>query len=431
MKHCWPSLQGSIDYISPAPSKDWQENKKNLVVLGSTGSIGVNALRIVEKAPHKFTILGLAGAKNVQLLAAQALQFRPPFLAVYGQAEAELLHKLLRHTYKAEILYGQEGYMELAGLTEANTVLSAQVGAAGLRATVTAALKGKVICLANKESLVLAGNLIRHICTHTGACILPVDSEHNALFQMLVGREAKHVKKLILTASGGPFRGKTKAELKDVRLKDALAHPNWNMGAKISIDSASLMNKGLEVIEAYHLYGIAIQDIDVVVHPQSIIHSLVEYADNSMFAHMGKPDMRMPIAHCLLWPHIQDCGVESLDLFSLNNLTFEKPDITSFPCLALARRALKERGDQCVVLNAANEAAVELFLDERIHFLDIATLIEQAMNTHAAANSESILHSMSFSKEEQYTPRHVEQVLSHIINLTVHVRQELRALVGV
>ncbi len=431
MYNSWPAQHGAINYISPAPSLSWQQEKRRLVLLGSTGSIGVNALRVIAKNPENFHVVALAGARNVQLLAEQAEIFRPRYLAVYSQAEVDVLHKLLRNVYKAEILQGQEGYAELASLQEANTVLSAQVGAAGLRATVAAALAGKVICLANKESLVLAGDLLRFICKHTKASILPVDSEHNALFQMLVGRPSKHISKLILTASGGPFRGKKPAELRHVSFEEALKNPNWSMGAKISVDSATLMNKGLEIIEAYHLYGIEPRKIEVVVHPQSIIHSFVEYADNALFAHMGEPDMRMPIAHCLHWPHAEHCGVQSLDLVRLGQLTFEEPDIISFPCLALAKRALAQRGGECVVLNAANEAAVELFLDGRISFVDIPALIEHALQRHTMKNLGNEPFCLSFFASQSMEPQYVQKVLNHIMDLTITTRQEVQKLAGI
>ncbi len=381
MQHIWPARHGSIDYISAPPSEAWIADKRRVVVLGSTGSIGVSALQAMEANAQLFEVVALAGAFNVQLLAEQASRFRPAYLAVYDQAGVDVLRKLLRplKDYTPQIVCGQEGYTELATLEVANTVLSAQVGAAGLRGTVAAAQAGKVICLANKETLVLAGTLLRKLCAQSGAVILPVDSEHNALFQMLAGRADSHVKRLVLTASGGPFRGKTRASLQYVTKKEALAHPNWNMGAKISIDSATLMNKGLEIIEAYHLYGITPEQLGVVVHPQSIIHSLVEFQDNSYIAHLGTPDMRMPIGHCLAWPQCVDSGVAPLDLLSMGDLTFTAPDREAFPCLSLAEKAMRQGQDACVVLNAANEVAVELFLDGRIGFLDISQLVAQSL----------------------------------------------------
>ncbi len=389
MDYPWPSQIGDINYISPAPSKEWVMSKRKIVVLGSTGSIGNSALSIMKLYPGRFEVKALAAARNVALLAEQAEIFKPPYLAVYDEASRDVLRKLLPKGYKPEILYGPDGYVSLASLEEANTVLSAQVGAAGLKGTISAALSGKVICLANKESLVLAGDLIRAICKQTKASILPVDSEHNAIFQIIGQQHEKYLKRVILTASGGPFFGYTSKELQSVTSKEALKHPNWSMGAKITIDSASLMNKGLELIEAMHLYGLEASKLDVVVHPQSIIHSLVEFADNSFLAHLGSADMRMPLGNCMLWPDILDVGVKELDFIGLGNLTFAKPDIHSFPCLSLAMRAMRERGGQCIVLNAANEAAVSLFLEGRISFVDIATLVEVTMNSHTAQLGES------------------------------------------
>ncbi len=278
---------------------------------------------------------------------------------------------------------GSEGYARLAALPEADTVLSAQVGAAGLAGTLAAALAGKVICLANKESLVLAGDMLRQVCARTHASILPVDSEHNAIFQCLAGR-GQEVDRLLLTASGGPFRGRSREELCNVTRAQALDHPNWKMGAKISIDSATMMNKALEVVEAFHLYGVPLEKITVLVHPQSLVHSLVQFTDGSQLAQLGTPDMRIPIAACLFWPRCVDTGVPPLDLVKAGTLQFFAPDDEAFPALKLARRALRERGGMSVVMNAANEAAVELFLSGKCAFADIADLVSAAMDAHAA-----------------------------------------------
>lgn len=384
MAELWPGRGGpAIDYISGPPSLAWrQSTPRSLVILGSTGSIGRNALAVVAARPDFFSIKGLACARQVSLLAEQARIYRPPYLAVLDDGSASKLEELLPTDYRPRILTGRDGYAELASLDEASTVLSAQVGAAGLVGTLAAALAGKVICLANKESLVLAGALVRDLCARTGASILPVDSEHNAIFQCLAGR-GQAVNRLLLTASGGPFRGKSPEELRSVTVEQALKHPNWSMGAKISIDSATLMNKGLEVAEAFHLYGVPVEGIEVLVHPQSLVHSLVELNDYSLLAQLGTPDMRMAIAHCLMWPHCAPVGVPPLDL-TKTPLSFHEPDVTSFPCLELARDALRGRGGLCVVLNAANEAAVELFLQKRCSFTAIARLIAKALEAHAA-----------------------------------------------
>ncbi len=421
----WPATSGSINYISSPPTNEWMQAKRKIAILGSTGSIGVSALQAIEMHSHLFEVMALAGAFNLQLLAMQAAKFRPPYLAVYNEAGVDILKKLLRaqvgKEYTPHIEHGKAGYERLASLECANTVLSAQVGAAGLSATVAAALAGKVICLANKESLVLAGTLLRHICKKSGAVILPVDSEHNALFQMLAGRPEDHIKKLVLTASGGPFRDKSWQEIQNVTKEEALAHPNWSMGAKITIDSATLMNKGLEVIEAHHLYGIVPSQLDVVVHPQSIIHSLVEYQDNSFMAHLGSPDMRMPIMHCLAWPHSLDGGVKRLDLLTMGNLTFAAPKRDVFPCLALAEKALQSGQDACIVLNAANEVAVELFLDGRIAFTHIADLVQYALEKNELHSNTAIWKNMD----------NVSSVLEYIQSLDMETRRLVRLKVNI
>ena len=382
MAELWPDQGGPfINYISGPPSEMWRrEQVHGLVLLGSTGSIGCSAMDVVAAHPKAFNIVGLACARNIERLAKQALKWRPTHLAVLDDEAAKGIQALLPADYHPHILVGREGYATLAALPEASTVLSAQVGAAGLNGTLSAVLAGKVVCLANKESLVLAGDLIRRICTQTGAVILPVDSEHNAIFQCLAGR-GQEITRLILTASGGPFRGKTSQELRRVTPKQALQHPNWSMGAKITIDSATLMNKGLEIIEAYHLYGVPAERIKVLVHPQSVVHSLVELTDGSQIAQLSMPDMHLAIAACLLWPRCESVNVPPLDL-TAKSLTFYEPDEEVFPCLRLARTALDGRGGRCVVLNAANEAAVELFLAERCSFMDIPQLIAATLNIY-------------------------------------------------
>ncbi len=400
-------------YISRLPEFLKGRWPRRLSVLGSTGSIGGSALDVARRHKNLFSVTALAGARNLALLAEQAAEFRPPWLGVLEGASIKELRRLLPAGYAPCIVAGPEGYAELAVLDEADVVLSAQVGAAGLHATAAAAAAGKVIALANKESLVLAGHIIRRLCAKSGACILPVDSEHNALFQCLAGGGApgalpedgplpgesgpargdapyaaaggrSGVRRLILTASGGPFRGRKTEELAGMRPEDALAHPNWNMGAKISIDSATLMNKGLEVIEACHLYGMALDDIEVLVHRESIVHSLAEFDDGSQLAQLGPPDMRIAIAYCLAWPRRVDPGAGRLDLAALGELHFERPDTAAFPCLDLAREA-QRRGRGCpAALNAANEVAVAAFLERRIGFADISRLVEDSLAGHAA-----------------------------------------------
>ena len=373
-----------IRYITELPSSEWENSfPRPVVLLGSTGSIGVNTLRIIEKHPDLFQVVALAGGRNVERLIEQALRWRPRYLGIQTEEGRKALLAALPSGYEPEILVGPQGYAELASLPEASTVLSAQMGAAGLRATMAAAEAGKVICLANKESLVLAGDMLRQVCARTHASILPVDSEHNAIFQCLAGR-GQEVDRLLLTASGGPFRGRSREELRNVTRAQALDHPNWKMGAKISIDSATMMNKALEVVEAFHLYGVPLEKITVLVHPQSLVHSLVQFTDGSQLAQLGTPDMRIPIAACLFWPRCVDTGVPPLDLVKAGTLQFFAPDDEAFPALKLARRALRERGGMSVVMNAANEAAVELFLSGKCAFADIADLVSAAMDAHAA-----------------------------------------------
>lgn len=379
-----PSYISALPEFAPAPvgeSANMKADSRAIVLLGSTGSIGQSAIKVILASPASFTVLGLAGGKNIERLAEQANLLKPPYLTIQDEGDMAKLRSLL--AYAPEIFFGQEGYESLASLEEATIVLSAQSGAAGLRGTLAAVKAGKIIALANKESLVIAGELIRHLCSskggNTGASILPVDSEHNAIFQCLQGNDIKDVQRLILTASGGPFVGWSKEKLRTVTKDMALKHPNWDMGAKISIDSATLMNKGLEIIEACHLYGVPLSQVDVVIHRQSIIHSLVEFVDGSQLAQMGTQDMRSAIGHCLHWPIRQDCGVQKLNL--MGTLTFEEPDNEAFPCLNLAREALRQGQGYPAILNAANEVAVEAFLQEAISFMDIPRIVESVLQT--------------------------------------------------
>ena len=387
-------------YISPLPSERMQRQwPRCLAILGSTGSIGRSALSFLRLHKDRFRVAALAGGKNIALLAEQAGEFRPAFLAVLEEASVPELRARLPQGYRPEIMAGQKGYECLAALPEVDMLLSAQSGAAGLRATYAAVQAGKIIALANKESLVLAGSLIRKACEQSGACILPVDSEHNAIFQCMCDLLSKAdragpnspdssdnygagIQRLILTASGGPFRDLGKEELDKVTVEQALAHPNWSMGPKITIDSATLMNKGLELIEASHLYGLPMSAIDVVVHRESIIHSLVEFADGSQLAQLGMPDMRVPIGYCLSWPERLHTGTDRLDLTMMGSLHFTLPDESSFPALSLARRAQEAGRGSPVVLNAANEEAVAAFLDRRIPFRSIAAFVEHCLDTY-------------------------------------------------
>lgn len=374
-------------YISALPGADALPGfPRRLCLLGSTGSIGKNALRVAALHPDRFAVAALAGATNLALLAEQAARFRPDRLGVLTARGADELAGMLPAGYAPDIVSGPQGYASLAADPGSDVVLSAIVGAAGLVPTLAAARAGKIVALANKESLVLAGDLIRAACRESGAVILPVDSEHNALFQALGGpglRELPDVATLVLTASGGPFRDKPAAFLARVTRDEALSHPNWSMGPKISVDSATLMNKGLEVIEACRLFGLPPQRVEVVVHPQSIVHSLARYHDGSLLAHLGPPDMRVAIAYCLGYPWRTPLDLAQLDLVALSRLTFEEPRHDDFPCLSLARASLALGAWGPVALNAANEEAVELFLKGRIAFLDIPRLVEFGLETGA------------------------------------------------
>ncbi len=354
---------------------------KNIVILGSTGSIGQSALSVVRKHPDEFAVVALTGHSNRELLSAQIDQFRPKVVATSDPETAEFI----RRQGKASVLEGVDGLKEAASMPEADFVLSAIVGAAGLEPTLEAVLAGKTIGLANKETLVVAGDAVMEEARRSGAKILPVDSEHSAVFQCLEGRGANDIKKIVLTASGGPFRGRAVEELEDITPAQALRHPSWSMGRKITIDSATLMNKGLEVIEAHHLFGVGPDRIGVVVHPQSIVHSMVEYSDGSVIAQMSVPDMRGAIAYAMGYPDRMDDVIAPLDLASVGSLTFSEPDMSSFPCLGYAYEALERGGTMPAVLNSANEVAVDAFLSGDIGFMDIPRIIKQTMDAHIEA----------------------------------------------
>ena len=375
-------------YISPLPRTAPAPSPARVAVMGSTGSIGRNTLRVMEEWKERFSPVALAAGKNIRLLARQAAAWRPPFLAILdkdGPSGVSELKKLLPGGYHPEILAGSDGYSALASLPEADIIVSAQSGAAGLGATVSAVASGKTVCLANKESLVMAGGLIRSACQKTGACILPVDSEHWAIFQCIAGRSGADLSRLIITASGGPFRTLPPEKLDAVRPEDALNHPNWSMGQKITVDSASLMNKGLEVIEACHLYQASLDEVEVLVHPQSLVHSFVELTDGSLLAQMAVADMRIPIAGALFWPAVpgrERTGTSRLDLAACAALTFEKPRRSDFPCLDLACQAFS--GNLTIALNSANEVAVKRFLNKEISFTDIPRIVESVLSVSPA-----------------------------------------------
>ncbi len=358
--------------------------------MGSTGSIGGNVLKVAKGHPDRFKIVGLAAGDNIELLAEQANYWRPQVLGIKAQDRVESLLSKLTDDYRPEVLVGESGYESMASLDDIDIVISAQVGAAGLRPTFQAVRNGKIVALANKEAMVLAGPLLRNLAAETDACILPIDSEHNALFQAIDPNNPDSVANLILTASGGPFYGQKADFLESVVPEQAVRHPNWSMGAKISIDSATLMNKGLEVIEAHYLFGMEIEKIQVVIHPESIVHSLVGYRDGSFLAHMGKPDMRIPIAYCLGFPQRLDLGMPAMDLIEIGQLNFAKPDDNTFPCLSLAKEAL-QAGPSCpIVLNAANEIGVEMFIKGNISLPDIFRYNALALERHQVIRIENL-----------------------------------------
>ncbi len=363
---------------------------KNIALLGSTGSIGVNVLNVVRQFPEKYRIVSLAAGRNVDLLARQCIEFEPEIISVCDQEHSEVLKRKLPEKYTKRIYFGVEGNISAATRDTADITVSAIVGAAGLLPTLAAVNSGKDIGLANKETLVMAGKLVMDAVKKRGVQLLPVDSEHSAIFQALEGGRKDDVAKIILTASGGPFRTKSLEELREVTKEQALKHPNWSMGRKISIDSATLMNKGLEVIEAKWLFDVSVETIEVVVHPQSIVHSLVEYQDGSVLAQLGIPDMRIPIAYALSYPERLPLNLNRLNLSQCANLEFVEPDYQRFPALGLAFDALERGGVLPAVMNAANEIAVDAFLNDKIAFPQIAEIVAATME-RVNTGSDSVL----------------------------------------
>jgi 1-deoxy-D-xylulose-5-phosphate reductoisomerase len=369
---------------------------KGISILGSTGSIGLSTLDVVRRHPDRFRVVALAADRNDARLLEQCLEFRPALAALASpEAASRLAREVSRHGLPTRVEAGPEGLAAVAAAPEASQVMAAIVGAAGLGPTLAAAGAGKRVLLANKESLVCAGRLLMDAVSASGAELVPIDSEHNAIFQCLpqpgpVGRCPPGVRRILLTASGGPFRGWPAADLPRVTPEQAVAHPNWTMGRKISVDSATLMNKGLELIEACWLFGVTPDRVEIVVHPQSVIHSMVEYVDGSVLAQLGNPDMRTPIAHALGWPDRIESGVESLDLVAVGQLAFERPDTDRFPCLRLARDAAEAGGTAPAVLNAANEVAVAAFLGGRLNFTRIAEVIDSVLQRHEVRQVTSL-----------------------------------------
>jgi len=371
--------------------------KKKIAILGATGSIGRSTLDLVERAPERFEVVALTARRNVSELANAALRTGAR-LAVVADPDCLTQLNTLLDGSGCKAAAGPDALIAAAA-GEADWVMAAIVGCAGLLPTMAAAEAGKTVALANKEALVTAGGLMTDAAKRSGATLLPVDSEHNAIFQCLAGSRSEEIARLVLTASGGPFRMATEQQLREATPTEAVAHPKWSMGAKISVDSATLMNKGLELIEAHYLFGLPPEKIDIVVHPQSVVHSLVEFIDGSLLAQLGSADMRIPISYALGWPERIPTPAARLDLVKLGRLDFEAPDPERFPALRLARQALESGGGASVVLNAANEVAVELFLAARIAFTEIASIVEEALESFAAPAPANIADVMELDRE--------------------------------
>ena len=381
---------------------------KNISILGATGSIGTQTLDVIRNSSEKINLVGVTANSSVEKIIEIIQEFSPKYVAMMDEeCSKKVKEYCILNKLDIEVLDGIEGLIKIASLDEIDTVVTSVVGMIGLRPTMAAIEAGKDIALANKETLVVAGEIVMNKAKEKGVKILPVDSEHSAIFQSLSGYNSKDINKIILTASGGPFRGKKLDELKEVTVSQALKHPKWNMGKKISIDSATLMNKGLEVIEAHFLFDCDYDNIEVVVHPQSIIHSMVEYKDASIIAQLGSPDMRLPIQYALNYPERKERIANPISFYDIATLTFEKPDLETFKCLELAYKAGKEGGLATTTLNGANEEAVALLLDEKIKFLQIAEIIEE---------------SLEHFKDE----KNKELTLDNIIELDKNVREYIR-----
>lgn len=391
---------------------------KGICILGATGSIGVSTLDVAARHPNRYRVVALTANNNIDLLFDQCIVHRPDYVVVVNEEKAKQFAERIATSPVSDIkvLSGTESLQQVATLDSVDSVMAAIVGAAGLLPTLAAAKAGKTILLANKEALVMSGDIFMKAVTESGAHLLPIDSEHNAIFQCMpadycAGQEAKEARRILLTASGGPFRTKPVEELVDVTPDQAVAHPNWDMGRKISVDSATMMNKGLELIEACLLFNMSPDKIQVVIHPQSVIHSMVDYVDGTVLAQMGNPDMRIPIAHAMAWPERFDSGAAPLNIFDVKHMDFEQPDLQRFPCLRLAIEAVEAGGIMPAVLNAANEIAVAAFLDEKVRFTDIPSIIERSMHQFEAdpANTLDIVLAAD-SKAREVAERIVEEL---------------------
>jgi len=379
---------------------------KTLSILGSTGSIGTQTLDIARQYPKEFKIAGLTANSNIELLKKQIEEFKPEAVAVMQKEKADLLTEKVDIPVYAEM----DGLIKIASLDNADTVINSLVGSVGVLPTIKAIKNKKNIALANKETLVTAGEIVMNEAKNNNITLMPIDSEHSAIFQCLNGENTKELNKIIITCSGGAFKNFTKEQLENATAKDALKHPTWNMGAKITIDSATLMNKGFEVIEAHWLYNTPYEKIETVIHPQSIIHSLVEFKDNSVIAQLGLPDMKIPIQYALTYPKRLDCNVEKLDLTKNKELNFKKPNLELFPCLKYAYEAGKTAGTIPAVLNAANEVAVQYFLKDKIKFLDIPRLIKKMMDEHNVIKNPDLDEILDVDKKiKEKTKKEIEE----------------------
>lgn len=373
---------------------------KKIAILGSTGSIGTQTLEIVDHYGEDLDVCALAAGSNIEKLEEQIRKYRPRLAALWSEKACEELRVKVADL-PVKVVCGMEGLLEIATMEESEVLVTAIVGMIGIRPTIAAIEAGKTIALANKETLVTAGHIIMPLAAKMGVPILPVDSEHSAIFQSMQGEKREQVEKILITASGGPFRGKTRTEMASMQVEDALKHPNWSMGRKITIDSSTLVNKGLEVIEAKWLFDVGLDQIQVVVHPQSIIHSMVQYVDGGIMAQLGTPDMKLPIQYALFYPNRRPMDGKRVDFYDLAQITFEAPDLENFPGLALAYKAAKIGGSMPTVLNAANEKAVELFLNRKISYLGITDAIAQAMESHKVIMNPSVEEILQTQKESE------------------------------
>jgi len=381
---------------------------KNIGILGSTGSIGTQTLNVINQFPDEFNVKYLSCQENIHLLIEQTKKYKPDTICILNERKKNALETALANT-KVKIISGRSALLELSKRNDIDLMMNALVGSSGMEPTIEA-LKAQVdVALSNKESLVMAGHIINQIIEKNSVNLFPVDSEHSAIWQCLIGEKKEQINKIILTGSGGPFRQKPIEDFNKIKLEDALKHPNWEMGNKITIDSASMMNKGLEVIEAHWLFNLAINEIEIIIHPQSIIHSMVEFRDGSIKAQLGLPDMKIPIQYALSYPNHLESNWKKIDFTKINDLTFEKPDLEKFPCIRLAYESLEEGGSFPVVLNKANDEVVFAFLNGMIHFTDIPNLIEEALNNHEFINTPDLETIIEIS---QWTTKFIHDKIS-------------------